>query len=199
MTLTLYTMPRTRGATVEWFLRDFNVPHDIKILETTDENNELKSDWFAEINPFSLVPAIKDGEFNLFETGAILIYLQNKYVESLGIEDLAKIAQWIQVCNSTVEQAMMTKNVDRMQRLLAVIDKQLAGKHFIHGDSFTAADIMLGSLLAWLQMAMPEVDLEKYPEAYRYSWELLERDSCPFRAWPAYEEKVKAKAARSAA
>ena len=55
------------------------------------------------------------------------------------------------------EQAMMTKNVDRTQRLLAVIDKQLAGKHFIHGDSLTAADIMLGSLLAWLQIAMPEV------------------------------------------
>jgi hypothetical protein len=36
------------------------------------------------------------------ETGAIVMYLQNKYVKSMGPEDLGKIAQWVLVCNSTV-------------------------------------------------------------------------------------------------
>lgn len=52
---------------------------------------------------------------------------------------------------------MIAKDVERLERYLGVIDKELTGKEFIVGDSFSAADVMLGGLLSWLQVTMPEV------------------------------------------
>jgi glutathione S-transferase len=37
-----------------------------------------------------------------YESGAILLYLQNKYVQPLGTEQLGKLAQWIFICYSTM-------------------------------------------------------------------------------------------------
>ncbi len=46
-----------------------------------------------EINPFGKVPALEDGDLKLFESGAILLHLANKYGK-LAPDAFGKACQW---------------------------------------------------------------------------------------------------------
>jgi glutathione S-transferase len=53
------------------------IPYESKVLRFTDE--DLKSAEYLAINPRGRVPAIRDGSFTLYESIAILAYLEDKY------------------------------------------------------------------------------------------------------------------------
>jgi glutathione S-transferase len=55
------------------------ISYESKRLSFSD--SDLKSDAFLAINPRGKVPAIRDGEFSLSESIAILCYLEAKYPE----------------------------------------------------------------------------------------------------------------------
>lgn len=42
-------------------------------------HNQVKSPWFLEINPNGRIPAITHNGFSVFETSAILAYLQSEF------------------------------------------------------------------------------------------------------------------------
>jgi glutathione S-transferase len=53
------------------------IPYDGKLLEAS--KGELKTPEFLAINPFGRVPAIRDGNFTLHESLAIMVYLDRKH------------------------------------------------------------------------------------------------------------------------
>src|SRR5688572_24596717 len=55
------------------------VPYQSRLLELS--KREQKSDDYLAINPRGKVPAIRDGAFTLYESVAILLYLDRKYPE----------------------------------------------------------------------------------------------------------------------
>jgi glutathione S-transferase len=69
-------------------------------------SNEQKEPWFIEINPNGRIPAITDrarGNFNVFETAAILLYLAQHY-DKKGLftfdptkspNDYSEMLQWM--------------------------------------------------------------------------------------------------------
>jgi glutathione S-transferase len=44
-----------------------------------NRTNEQKEPWFIEINPNGRIPALKDGDLRVFESGAIMLYLTDMY------------------------------------------------------------------------------------------------------------------------
>ncbi len=44
-----------------------------------NRKNEQKEPWFIEINPNGRIPALKDGDLRVFESGAIMLYLTDMY------------------------------------------------------------------------------------------------------------------------
>lgn len=126
-------------------------------------NREQFRDDFTAINPNQKIPGLRDGEQTLMESCAILLYLAEKYPSPLLPENQRwEVVQWIfwQAANlgpNFGNKLSYTRYMDDVpaeqkvhplerfnneaQRLLRVLDRQLEGKPYICGDSFTIADI----------------------------------------------------------
>lgn len=147
---------------------------------------EHKKEWFLKINPVGKIPAMSDGDFNLFESGAICKYLCEKASSELYPKDLkqrAVVNQWIDFSalhigvnmskvtfnrvfaprmNRPVSQESITDGETFLGQQLPIIEQQLSQHKFLCGAQVTLADL---SLLAALDPAeLSGIDLGKYPQ-----------------------------------
>ncbi len=75
----LYTSPTPNGWKASIMLEELGLPYEVKAVRL--DQQEQKQDWFLKINPNGRIPAIVDrdaGDFAVFETGAIMVYLAEK-------------------------------------------------------------------------------------------------------------------------
>ena len=77
MAIKLYSWPRSSGTRVAWTLEELGVAYEY--VELDAEKQEHRAPRFLAINPHGKVPALTDGELTLFESGAIVLYLGEKY------------------------------------------------------------------------------------------------------------------------
>ena len=108
--LTVYGDPESSRAWWNtWMCRELNLDFDNVPLRFLDP--EIKSDEYRAVNPNGFIPTIKDGEFKLFESMAINLYLAKKsgsmfYPESLEEEALAW--QWSFWAVTRIEVPLLT-------------------------------------------------------------------------------------------
>ena len=62
------------------FIKHFDLP--VEVHQVNFKEQETKSDEFYAINPMRKVPVLVDGDFNLWESNAILTYLARKFPET---------------------------------------------------------------------------------------------------------------------
>ena len=172
--LKLYGGKFSRASIVQWLLAELEVPYEFVLLDM-EANEHLQSDYTA-INPIGKVPAIVDGDFTLWESGAIMLYLADKYGKADTVEQRAEIAQWVLFANATLGPELLNKTTrDReMSRLLKPIDLMLAQQTFLLGEAFSAADVAIGSTLGFFQMRF-QMDFSAYPTLMAYLKRLSER------------------------
>lgn len=65
----------------------------------------------------------------------------------------------------------------KIRASLGYLEQALAGRHFLHGEQFSLADIAVASMVGYLKLRLPELLEEGYPELRRYVSEQLERGS----------------------
>ena len=186
MTLTLYGAARSRASMVRWYLEEKAIPYAFVQLDL--KSGEHRHEPFTTINPFGKVPALVDdalaspdgGPLKLFESGAILFHLAERYGEEFdpqgpgGAEGAASrrslTAQWLLFANASLGPAMfqLEARPDEFARQLATVDGLLAaGPHLLAGvwgdPGWGAADCVLQSYLAYIPLFCPQVDLSPYP------------------------------------
>jgi glutathione S-transferase len=99
--LKLYGGARSRAAIIQWYLEELEIPYEVVLLDM-QAGEHLRPD-FLKINPMGKVPAIVDGDFRLWESGAILLYLAEKYGRmAFSLEEKAIFAQWVLFANSSL-------------------------------------------------------------------------------------------------
>lgn len=156
------------------------------------------SEHMERFHPFGLVPVLIDGDFQLFESRAIMRYLVTKHTSTLYPADAKTrglVEQWLSVNQSqtgAVVDAIMEYRVKPLYRgatpddsklpewketinfLLKVLDRQLASTGaFLAGDDFTLADIPFMSYFGYLIQLGPFIGLfESYPNVNRW-WESI--------------------------
>ncbi|RMX68793.1 hypothetical protein KXD40_007477 [Peronospora effusa] len=62
---------------VEWIMRVKKLDHEFAL--TTNGSHTLTSAEFVALNPNGLIPVLQDGDFTLFESNAIMVYLAEKF------------------------------------------------------------------------------------------------------------------------
>lgn len=173
--LKLYGGARSRATIVQWYLEELGIPYEYVLLDM--QNGEhLKPEYLA-INPMGKVPSIVDGDFKVWESGAILLYLAEKYGKMpASPEEKAAIAQWVVFANSTLVNGIFIEaNRDReMPRLMNPLNQIFASQSFLLGEEFSVSDVAVGSVLAYIPM-MLKLDLSAYPAVLDYMKRLSER------------------------
>jgi GSH-dependent disulfide-bond oxidoreductase len=159
----LLTAATPNGWKISIALEELGLPYTVKPISLS--KLEQKEEWFLKINPNGRIPAIVDhdnGGFQVFESGAILIYLAEKTGKLLPTEPKARslVLQWLMFQMSGVGPMMGQANVffryapekiqyaiDRYQRevrrLFEVLERQLKDNSYIAGPDYTIADIAL--------------------------------------------------------
>lgn len=170
----LYGGARSRASIVQWYLEELAVPYEFVMLDMPA--GEHRNPEFLAINPFGKVPAIADGEMVLWESGAILLYLAETYGGVTTPTDRAILAQWTLFGNATLGPGVFVESSreKEMPRLFGTLSQILEHQPFLLGDRFSAADVAVGSYLAYIPM-MLNIGYDDYPVLQRYVSSLMAR------------------------
>ena len=190
----LYYAPQTRATRARWLLEELEVPYELERVNLSA--GEQKSPAYRKIHPLGRVPALVDSDLKLFESAAICAYLADKFPEkklapAVGTPERGLYYQWLVYVMATAEPPLVdvflhTVRLPVEERSAAiaeqgrrewgeaagVLERSLEGKSFLVGDRFTAADVMIGSLVGWARALRL---LDGLPTLEAYSKRLTER------------------------
>lgn len=173
--LKLYGGSLSRASIVQWYLEELQVPYEFVLLDMQARVHEQPD--FLAINPMGKVPAIVEGDFKLWESGAILLYLAEKSGKiSSSLEQRALMNQWVLFGNATLAPALFAKeNLEsEMPGLLTALNHILERQPFLMGDEFSAADVAVGSILAYIPI-MLKLDVSGYPDVVNQTKQLMSK------------------------
>jgi glutathione S-transferase len=182
--LKLYGGARSRASIVQWYLEELGVPYEFVMLDMMA--GEHRQPAFLAINPMGKVPAMVDGDLHLWESGAILLYLAEKYGNSSTLEQRAEFAQWVVFANATLGPGIFVEasREKEMPRLFAPLNERLTHQAFMMGETFTVVDAAVGSILAYMPI-MLKIDFAGYPALQAYVKRIAER--------PAFQKTIGAR------
>jgi len=174
--LKLYGGALSRAAIVQLYLEELGVPYEFITLDMP-AGEHLQPEYLA-INPMGKVPAIVDGDFKLWESGAILLYLAEKYDQMPNsAEKRAEIFQWVVFSNSTLLRGLLTEEMraKEMPQLLTPLNRTLSQQPFLLGDEFTVADLAVGTGLLYVGMTVKLDWSSDYPAIAAYTQSIASR------------------------
>ena len=172
----LYGGARSRASIVQWYLEEIGVEYEFVIVDMA-VGEHLKPP-FLQLNPMGKVPVIVDGDITLWESGAILLYLAEKYTQQVDTIEKRSIAnQWILFANSTFATGLFIEasREKEKEKLLPALDKIFATNPYVMGEEFTVADVGFGSMLAYTQILL-QIDISTYPNLTAYLQKLMQRE-----------------------
>ncbi|MDC0662308.1 glutathione S-transferase family protein [Marinobacter sp. SS21] len=192
----LYTSPTPNGHKITVALEEMGVEYNLIPVDLSKA--QQKTPEFLAMNPNGRIPVIVDrdnDDFVVFESGAILIYLGEKYGKFYPPEPKARsrTLQWLMFQMGGVGPMMGQANVfyryfpeklqpaiDRYQhesrRLFEVLDRRLSAARYLAGDELTIADF---ANWCWVRTyTWSGVSVEGLTHLQRWLDELTARPGC---------------------
>ena len=178
----LYTSPTPNGRKISILLEELNAEYETILVDLSKKEQFKKG--FSKLSPTNKIPVIVDTENGqrIFESGAILIYLAQKYNKFLDNENYWEIMQWLilQVAyvGPMLGQAHQylfyhrgkskfaeEKTKGYVEHVYSILEKQLIDKEYIVKD-YSIADI---AIWPWVDRCeRHEINLEDYPNIKRW-------------------------------
>jgi len=153
---------------VEAFVKHFDLP--VEIYHVNFRKGDTQTDEFHAINPMRKVPALVDGDLNLWESNAILTYIAAKFPETKmlpdTIEGRADVDRWLHWQSYHLApgigaiKAAKSHDFTEFLPLLEILDKQLEGKDYIRGE-LSVADFAIAPYL--ITKLTREIDMADMP------------------------------------
>jgi glutathione S-transferase len=149
-----------------------------KGITHTLEPLDLGSEAHAKLHPFRKVPAMRHGDFVLFESGAIGRYVDRVFpgpaLQPKDVKELARMDQWMSAVSDYCYQAMIREIVvqrvlvpmrggktdeamvkaawPKVEYQLSVLENTLGKQSYLAGGALSLADLMLSPILFYVKM-----------------------------------------------
>lgn len=166
--ITLYTAPTPNGVKISILLEELGLEYKVHPINLGAL--EQKEEWYLKLNPNGRIPTIVDhdnNDFAVFESGAILVYLAEKYGKFLPqtLNERSTVMQWLffqmsgvgpmmgqahvfKLYAPTKIQYAIDRYVNESRRLFEVLERRLEGRLYL-ADEYSIADI---SNFTWVRI-----------------------------------------------
>jgi glutathione S-transferase len=192
----LYYARNSRAVRVAWLLEELNIEYEIQKFDLGSK--EMRSPDYLEIHPMGRVPTLKDGPVKIFESGAIIQYILEKYknnslVPSFEDQEFSNYLQWFHYAEGMIMPPMniivvetillpperrTEVNVKRatklLNQMLIAVDAHMNNRDYLAG-TFSAADLMTGH--AVIMADRLGADISDKPNLSTYIARLTERSA----------------------
>lgn len=171
---------------------------EYELINVELSKGEHKQPEFLKRQPFGVIPAMEDGDLQLFESRAISRYIASNYTDKASLlgktpKERAIIENWIEVeanyfngpCSTivsekffkpafyhgTTDEAVVATKVEALNKVLDVYEARLSKQDYLGGDAFSLADISHMPYLHYMiSPAGVTEPLDKHP-AVKAWWE----------------------------
>ena len=185
----LYSSATPNGRKITIMLEELGVEYNAIHIDL--EKKEQFSDVFSKISPSNKIPVIVDNDrkITVFESGAILLYLAEKYNKFLNKNYYWEIVQWLFFQMSYVGPMLgqahqylfynpgkskfaEEKSKGYTKHVYQILDKRLSRREYIV-DEYSIADI---SIWPWTaRFERHQINLNEYPNVLRWYLEISNR------------------------
>ena len=185
----LYSSATPNGRKISIMLEELGVQYNA--IHINLEKKEQFSDFFSKISPSNKIPVIVDNDKGntVFESGAILLYLAEKYDKFLNKNYYWEIVQWLFFQMSYVGPMLgqahqylfynpgkskfaEEKSKGYTKHVYQILDKRLSRREYIV-DEYSIADI---SIWPWIaRFERHQINLNEYTNVLRWYLEISNR------------------------
>ncbi|HYD27208.1 glutathione S-transferase family protein [Brevundimonas sp.] len=153
-----------RDIRVRWALEEAGLGYDDRLIGFEDQ----ATPEYRALQPFGQVPAYRDGEVEMFESGAIVLWIAQNSDALMPADDAgrAMVMTWLFAAMNSVEPFVAELatidlfNADKewakqrrpeveafLRKRLADLQTALGDRNWFAGDRFSAADILMTHVL----------------------------------------------------
>ena len=170
------------------------IGYEYKVINIDLNKGDQFKPEFKKISPFSKIPVIidQDNNKNIFESGAILIYLAGQSGKFYDAEDRLEINQWLMAqmgyvgpmlgqhhqfhhYNPGKSQFGEERYFKISKRIYEELDERLSQSRFLAGENYTIADI---GTFPWIaRHEWHDIGLKNYKNLTRWYVEISEREA----------------------
>jgi glutathione S-transferase len=175
MTITITAFERSldqgvglaRDMRVRWALEEVGQPYEVRLVPW----EKFKEEAHLARNPFGQIPTYEEGDLTLFESGAIVLHIAERFSGLLPNDAAARAraVMWMFAALSTIEPPIVDREVVEYAEdgkpwqgeRYAMVDERIRGRlaqlsaRFGHGKwldgAFSAADIIMVHVLRRLE------------------------------------------------
>lgn len=189
MTITITAFERSpdggmglaRDTRVRWALEEVGQPYEVRLVSF----RAMKEPAHLALHPFGQIPTYEEGELSLFESGAIVFHIADRYSGLLPKDSNARARAivWIFAALNSIEPPILefanakllegnkpwSKEriplvLDRVRERLTQLSNRLGNADWLDG-AFSAGDLMMVSVLLRLK---PSGILSEFPNLAAY-------------------------------
>ena len=188
----LFTSNTPNGKKITIMLEEINLKYKITIVNI--KKDEQFNPKFRAISPFSKIPVITDHDsnVNIFESGAILMYLGEKSGKFYPEKNKGVIIQWLMAQMAYVGPLLgqhhqfhhynpgkskfgEERYFKISKRIYSELDERLSNHRFLSGDDYTIADI---GTFPWIaRHEWHDIGLKNFKNLTRWYEDISKRDA----------------------
>ena len=187
----LYSANTPNGKKISIMLEE--IGYEYKVVNIDLNKGDQFKPEFKKISPLSKIPVIidQDNNKNIFESGAILMYLAEQSGKFYETKDRLEINQWLMAqmgyvgpmlgqhhqfhhYNPGKSQFGEERYFKISKRIYEELDERLSQSRFLAGENYTIADI---GTFPWIaRHEWHDIGLKNYKSLTRWYEEISERD-----------------------